>query len=71
MSVGELVICPYCSAMKVTLTEYDDAAEMTEADGTTVVDVYAEGDCAGCGQHVDYDYDPVGIVAFENGRAVR
>lgn len=66
----EPVICPYCCAIKVALTEYDDAAEMREADGTTVVGVWAEGDCENCGQHVEYDHDPVGVVAFENGRAV-
>lgn len=55
---GEAVICPYCESIAVFLT------------GDVVDDVELVGDCEACGREVTYDYDPTGIVRFENGAAV-
>ena len=59
--------------MSVTLDVYEEDAEYTTADGEPSDSddtVWAEGNCSSCGEHVEYDYDPVGIIAFKDGGPV-
>lgn len=59
--------CPYCNeGQTVTITTCEPDVEMGDGEQGD----WAEGDCSKCGRHVEYDYDPTGIVRFENGGPV-
>ncbi len=66
----DVCCCPYCNKKAVELEEYEEDAVMFNADGKEETGVWAAGKCAACGQHVEYDYDPIGIIEYRDGRSI-